>query len=423
MRILHINAIHEQKSTGRICKEMSEVARSQGHESLVAYATGPDTVLGYRIGSHADQKRHALLSRLSGKQGYFSKTATEDLIRFMESYEPDVVHLHNLHSNYLHLETLLTWLAVHDIPTVLTLHDCWFYTGKCMHYTQAGCDRWLEGCGSCPQLKEDNPSWFFDRTAEMWRDKKRWFEAIPRLAVIGVSDWITIEARFSFLQRAMILRRIYNWVDPDVFHPRDTRPTRKEIGIENTFVLLGVASSWDDSKGLADWIDLARRLPDDRVLLVGAMPNRSLPSNVHVIPATSDVEELATYYALADVFLNLSEEESFGKVTVEALASGTPAIVYDATANPELVPDRCGRVVTPHDLDALVQAVTSIRQAGGEAFREACVAHAHGTFSMLDRVSDYLNVYTQLQEMKGRDSQWRVHSSPSSFPSITDQTI
>ncbi|MCC5891816.1 glycosyltransferase [Exiguobacterium sp.] len=423
MQILHINAIHEQKSTGRICKEMSEVARSQGHESVVAYATGPDTGLGYRIGSQADQKRHALLSRMSGKQGYFSKAATEDLVRFMEQFRPDVVHLHNLHSNYIHLETLLTWLAANDVPTVLTLHDCWFYTGKCTHYTRAGCDRWLDGCGTCPQLKQDNPSCFFDRTAEMWQDKKRWFEAIPRLAVIGVSDWITIEARFSFLQRATILRRIYNWVDPNIFYPRDTSPLRRKMGLDDAFILLGVASSWDDTKGLADWIDLAKRLPNDQILLVGAMPNQSIPNNIRSVPATTDVEELATYYALADVFLNLSEEESFGKVTVEALASGTPAIVYDATANPELVPDRCGRVVTPHDFDALIQAVTSIRQIGSEAFKESCVTYAKATFQMKDRVTDYLTVYEQLQETKGRDSQWRVHSSPSSSPFTTDQTI
>ncbi|MCT4789619.1 glycosyltransferase, partial [Exiguobacterium mexicanum] len=356
MRILHINAIHEEKSTGRICKEISSVAVAHGHESVVAYATGPDTGSGFRIGSSFDQKRHALLSRLSGKQGYFSKGATAELIDYIESYKPDVVHLHNLHGNYIHLETLFNWLSHTDTPTVLTLHDCWFYTGKCTHYTRSGCERWRDGCGSCPRLALDNPSWGLDRTAEMWKDKKRWFENISRLAVIGVSDWITIEARFSFLGNAKMIRRIYNWVDLDIFYPRDTSRLRSALGLENRFVLLGVASSWDDSKGLSDFLQVAQALPEAQLLLVGDLPDITLPVNVIHIPSTNRIEELADYYALADVFLNLSVEESFGKVTAEAMASGTPVVVLDATANPELVPPECGEVIQPQRLEAVIAA-------------------------------------------------------------------
>ncbi|MEJ6528746.1 glycosyltransferase [Exiguobacterium sp. USCH10] len=423
MRILHINAINEEKSTGRICKELSTIANQSGHESIVAYATGPDSETGIRIGSPFDQKRHAFLSRLTGKQGYASKGATEELIRRLEATPPDVVHLHNLHSNYMHLETLLTWLAETDTPTVLTLHDCWFYTGKCTHYTSSGCDRWQSGCGNCPRLALDNPSWGLDRTARMWQDKKRWFQAIPRLAVIGVSDWITTEARFSFLGQSSIIRRIYNWVDTDIFRPRDTALLRRRLGLTNRFVLLGVASSWDDSKGLFKWMDLAERLPDVTILLVGAMPDIELPKHIIHIPSTNRPEELAEYYALADVFLNLSEEESFGKVTAEAMACGTPAIVLDGTANPELVPASCGSVVSGSHPALLVDAIERIKRDGKGFYTEACVTHAHQAFRMEHRVADYLDVYQELINQKGRDSLWHSHSSPSSSPSTMERTI
>lgn len=423
LRILHINAIHEVKSTGRICKELSAVAIAQGHESIVAYATGPDTGTGYRIGTLVDQKRHGFLSRLTGKQGYFSKQATEELVNFMETYAPDIVHLHNLHANYLHLETLFTWLAQSDTPTVLTLHDCWFYTGKCTHYTRTGCERWRDGCGSCPRLALDNPSWGLDRTALMWADKKRWLEKIPRLAVVGVSDWITTEARFSFLGNANIIRRIYNWVDPTVFYPRDTSLLRQQLELEKRFVLLSVASSWDDSKGLSDFLQVAAQLREDRFILVGNIPNLTLPANVIHVPSTNRPEELADYYALADVFLNLSAEESFGKVTAEALASGTPAIVLDATANPELVPVTCGEIVPPDDMGALLDAIEKLRRQGKEAYEASCVEHARASFLMEDRVLDYLTVYERLTHDKGRNSQWNVHSSQSSSPFTMERTI
>ncbi|TCI22602.1 glycosyltransferase [Exiguobacterium sp. SL-9] len=423
MRILHINAIHEEKSTGRICKEISSVAVAHGHESVVAYATGPDTGSGFRIGSSFDQKRHALLSRLSGKQGYFSKGATAELIDYIESYKPDIVHLHNLHANYIHLETLFNWLSQTDTPTVLTLHDCWFYTGKCTHYTRTGCARWRDGCGSCPRLALDNPSWGLDRTADMWTDKKRWFENIQWLAVIGVSDWITMEARFSFLGNAKLIRRIYNWVDLNIFYPRDTSGLRAALGLEHRFVLLGVASSWDDSKGLSDFLQVAQALPEDRFLLVGDLPELTLPVNVIHIPSTNRIEELADYYALADAFLNLSVEESFGKVTAEAMASGTPVVVLDATANPELVPITCGEVVQPHQLEAVIDAIEKMRRRGKEYYEDACIEHARASFSMEERVMDYLHVYESLVHDKRRNSAWNVPSSQSSSPSTMERTI
>lgn len=423
MRILHINAIHEEKSTGRICKEISSVAVAHGHESVVAYATGPDTGSGFRIGSSFDQKRHALLSRLSGKQGYFSKGATAGLIDYIESYKPDVVHLHNLHANYIHLDTLFDWLSHTDTPTVLTLHDCWFYTGKCTHYTRTGCERWRDGCGSCPRLALDNPSWGLDRTAEMWTDKKRWFENIPRLAVIGVSDWITIEARFSFLGNAKMIRRIYNWVDLNLFYPRDTSRLRSALRLENRFVLLGVASSWDDSKGLPEFMQVAQAFPEARLLLVGDIPDITLPVNVIHIPSTNRVEELADYYALADVFLNLSVEESFGKVTAEAMASGTPVVVLDATANPELVPPACGEVIPPQRLEAVIATIEKMKRLGKEHYTDSCVEHARTSFSMEERVTDYLEVYESLVHEKRRNPPCNAHSSRLSSPSTMERTI
>ena len=80
--------------------------------------------------------------------------------------------MNNLHSNYVNFKILFQYLAKHNIPTVITLHDCWFYTGKCMHYTKINCDKWKTGCNNCPIFKKGNPSWFFDRTKTLWNDKR-----------------------------------------------------------------------------------------------------------------------------------------------------------------------------------------------------------------------------------------------------------
>lgn len=155
MKVLQINAVNKIASTGRTMQEMSDFLIEKGDKSLVAYSKGVSVnpQNEFVIGNNIDVKIHGLLSRICGKQGYFSHVATRKLLCCMDSYKPDVVVLRNLHGNYLHLSMLLKYLAEKDIATVVVLHDCWFYTGKCCHYTVDGCYKWQSGCGNCPSLK------------------------------------------------------------------------------------------------------------------------------------------------------------------------------------------------------------------------------------------------------------------------------
>ena len=153
MRILQINAVLKIASTGRTTSEMGDFLRREGHTCAVAYSVGPSDhpEFEYQIGSKMDTKLHGLLSRVSGKQGYFSKAATRKLLSFTDEFAPDVVVLRNLHANYIHLPMLLGYLAEKNIATVAVLHDCWFYTGKCCHYTAAGCINGRNGAGLAPR--------------------------------------------------------------------------------------------------------------------------------------------------------------------------------------------------------------------------------------------------------------------------------
>lgn len=400
MKVLQINAVYGAGSTGRLVAELDMSFQEKGYDSIVFTPksnVAQDNV--YIIGNTADWKIHGLLSRLSGKQAHFSGNATKRLICNMDQQRPDIVHLHNLHGNYIHFPMLLEHLAAHDIPTVLTLHDCWFYTGKCCHYTATGCFRWKSGCCDCPRLHKDNPSWFRDATPMLWREKRKLFEAIPRLAVIGVSDWITGEARQSFLSCAREITRIYNWIDLDIFYPRgNVEDHKNRLGLGNKKVVLGVASSWSNAKGLDGFIELTKRLGDEfRVILVGQMPNEQvLSENMIHIPATTSADELANYYSMADVFVTLSLEESFGKVSAEALACGTPVICYDSTANKELVGPGCGAVVSPGQIDEIAQAVRELCDAGKAVYSDDCRSFAVHNFDKEIRISDYIALYQKL---------------------------
>lgn len=399
MRVLQINAVNGISSTGRSCSEISNYLNEIGYEAYIAYAGGTPTDKGYFIGSVFDHKLHALLSRVSGKQAYFSKRATVDLLEYIQKLKPDVVHLNNLHSNYINLGILLKHFADHDIPTVITLHDCWFYTGKCTHYTVDSCYKWQKICGSCPSLKKDNPSWFFDKTPQMLKDKQEWFGKIPRLAVIGVSDWITREARKSFLANAKIVQRIYNWIDTDVFKPVDTAKILKQLDIENKFVILGVASGWSNAKGLDKFLALAEILPNDmQLVLVGTLPKEvTLPYKIKTIPATHRVNELVSFYSMADVYLHLSAEETFGKTIAEAMSCGTPAIVLNSTACPEVVGSDGGIILDHYTSEAILQAIEKIKKTPKHEWSKNTIRRVKENFNKRTLIEEHIVLYQAIK--------------------------
>ncbi len=242
MIILQINAVNTIRSTGRQVSELSNFLLKSGNESYIAYSYGQDLENGYKIGSKIDHKIHSLLSRIFGLQGYFSKISTKKLLKYIESIKPDVVHLHNLHSNYVNLNMLLNYLGENNISTVITLHDCWFYTGKCTHYTIDNCYKWKDQCGNCPRLSKDNKSWIFDKTTKMLSDKKRLLNNIPNLGIVGVSDWITEEAKKSILKNSKSITRIYNWIDTNTFNPSNNDQIKQKLGLSDKCSILGVSS-------------------------------------------------------------------------------------------------------------------------------------------------------------------------------------
>lgn len=395
MKVLQINAVNEISSTGRSSLEIANYLNQHGHEGYIAYSAGTPYHKGYKIGNKLDTKIHGLLSRILGTQAYFSYFATKRLLKYIDHLKPDIVHLRNLHGNYIHLPLLLNYLAKNDISTVITLHDCWFYTGKCTYYTAIGCNKWQEVCEKCPKLKNDNPSWFFDRTKKMFEDKKRGFSKISHLAVVGVSDWITNEAKKSFLSSAKIITRIYNWIDLDVFKPAETANLRNKLKLNNKFIIIGVASHWSNAKGLNKFLQLATMINNDTIiLLVGSLPKKiKLPFNIIHINETHSTNELAQYYSMADVYLHLSIEETFGKTIAEALACGTPVVAINSTAIPEIVGQGCGYLVDNNNLNKIHDAIQKIKQMGKSYYSKNCINHVQMNFNKDTLIKAHLKLY------------------------------
>lgn len=401
MRVVQINVTYgNADSTGRNVRELHDYLLSNNVDSYVYTARiNDDTDIDSRIrffSSDLDRKIHAVLSRLTGLQGYFSVASTRRMLHGLKADDPDVVILHVLHSNCINFPMLCKYLAKKDIPTVLVLHDCWYFTGHCCYFTQSNCVKWQQDCCYCPQIHEWNKSWIFDTAHKCLRDKKKWFDAIPHLGVVGVSDWIVGEAKKSILKDATIIQRIYNWIDLEVFKPQNTQELRKQLGIaDNEKVLLGVASAWNDRKGLQEMLLIAKGIPDAKVVMIGKLPeNVEIPENMVCVGLVRDPAQLAKYYSMADLFLNPSVQETFGKTTAEAMSCGTPVIVYNTTACTELVGEGCGSV--EEKLLATEYIKTVKESLEKTKMPDNCRQFAKKNFSYQDSCNQYMKLINQL---------------------------
>ncbi len=395
MKVLQIN-IASFGSTGSIAKSIHNTLLAQGHESCIYYGVGSsDDALIQSVGPHIDVSLHARLSKYTGLQGYFSHIPTLKLIRKIKKFEPDIIHLHNLHGSYLNLKILFNFLKKYNKKTVITLHDCWLFTGKCPHFTTVGCENWKESCGNCPQLNR-YPQSNIDKTSKNLIDKKKWLNGFDNLHIVTVSKWLKSVASESFLNKYPITV-IPNGINTNVFYPRTENTVREKYGIGNSFMLLGVASSWAD-KGLEDFISIAKKRVEDKLVLVGLTPEQAkkLPENIIAIPRTENRDELAELYTTSDVFVNMSLEETFGLVVGEAMACGTPAIVYNSTACPEIVTENTGFVAMPGNIEQINDFIDETRENSKEQYFNNCISHIKENYSVEKMIASYIDLYSDL---------------------------
>lgn len=400
MKVIQINAVYEYSSTGRTTTELHEYLQENGVDSYVfcCNKSFPEKNV-FKIGNKWDYRIHSFLSHLLGLQGLFSYFSTKKMLKHLDKISPDIVHLRVLHSNCVNIPLLLKFLSKRNIATVITLHDCWFFTGHCCYFIDSKCDKWKIQCGNCPDLKTWNSSWFFDNTKYLLHTKKELFENIHNLTVVGVSDWVTSFVQYSILKKAKHITRIYNWVDVNKFKPLETNELRKKLSLEGKFVVLGVAQNWYSTKGLKDIISVAERNTEMYFVLVGKIITEEiLPKNIISVGVLSDVNELVSYYSMADVFFNPSTRETFGKVTVEALSCGTPTIVYNVTASPELVKEGCGFIIESHDIETVSNKLNVIKEQGKKYYTNNCRNFVKENFSETRLQNDYLNLYKLISE-------------------------
>ena len=396
IKIAHVNAVYGKSSTGLILKDIHTLCLSDGFDSVVCASIGEAHI---RIGNRLEGTLHAILTRLLGLQGFGSYFSTLCFIRRLRKFRPDIIHLHNIHNNCLYLPIFFNYIKSNQIPIVLTLHDSWFFTGKCYHFLDIGCEKWKTLCHQCPKRYEEIPSYMADMSSYVFKKKQQLFDYY-KLFTVGCSKWITSCAKESPILRTSNFYQIYNGVDTKIFNPEG--PRYQKLLHSDEFTIMVMANKWFSASNKELVSELIRVLPQLGNLLIIGCTNKQKSlyqgnGNIQCLGFIHDREQLAALYRSSDVFLNVTQVDTLPTVNMEAACCGTPVVTYDSGGSGELVVNgNTGYVVQKNNISEIICSLFKVKE--GHICRKVCSDWALSEFDRNITYQRYIHLYRDIKK-------------------------
>lgn len=393
MKILQVNCVYGNGSTGKITEVLHHELLRNKIESIVCYGRGIDCNCNgvYRICSELNSKCNHLISKITGIMYGSCRTSTHKLIDLIETEKPDVVHLQCINGYFVNIYRLLDYLKNNYIPTVLTLHAEFMFTGGCGYALE--CGKWKEdpGCGDCPIWKQETGSLFKDGTRKMWKNMYQAFRDFENLRVVSVSPWLMNRAKESSILKNKKHCVILNGLDTAVFHPHAQ-------DINDQKVVFHASPNFNDTpdhiKGGYYVLELAKRMPDVKFVVAGPYSVQgTIPKNVQMMGKVTKQEDLAKCYSSADVTLLTSKRETFSMICAESLCCGTPIVGFKAGAPEQISLPDYSEFVDYGDLDALESAV---RKRLSKKKDECIVDKAKALYAKNVMSQQYIDIYKSM---------------------------
>lgn len=404
MRIVEINTVNGTGSTGKIAVALYKLAETNGYEPYIAYGRGnsPIGIQSYKIGNIFDFGIHVLSNFFLGNSGFSSKYVTKKFLKWLDTIQPDILHLHNLHGFYIHVEMLFDYIKNHNIPVIMTLHDCWTFTGQCAHFDYTNCKKWKNHCYSCPIFRSDYPySLFKDNSKQNYILKKAAFTNVTQMQIVTPSNWLTNLVKQSYLKNYPV-KTIYNGIDLNLFQPCASNSTifNASPHLIGKKILLGVANVWTEKKGYHYFLKLADLLNDSfHIVLIGVSKKQQkklqskYPNKITAITRTNNQKELVQWYSAAYAFINPTLEDNFPTTNLESLACGTPVITFNTGGSPESITPNCGIVIEKGSINKLKEAIISLENY---AITSASCRNQALKYNKDILFQEYLQLYQQL---------------------------
>ena len=404
-KLFQINTVCNSGSTGRIAENIAKTAAMNGWDNYVAFGRNSQkskSAKMYQMGTQFSFYLNVLSARFFDNDGFLNSANTRKLVECIDGVSPSVIHIHNLHGYYADIRVLFNYIKNRGIPTVITLHDCWFFTGHCPYFTFNGCDKWKNVCKKCPQKRGYPKSLLFDNSTGNFIAKKSLFDDFDNLTLVPVSDWLSGLLENSFLRRKQKVV-IKNGIDLGIFNPRQFDESFcKKYQIPNKFKILGVASVWGRRKGFQDFVELSKKLSQGEVIVLVGLNKKQVSyiknnfENIIPIERTENVDDLAKLYSMCDVFFNPTYEDNYPTTNLEAQACGIPVVSYKTGGACESLDAEYGFEINQGDLPAALKVIRNIKGLNKEKMRNTLVRKSQKEFDSDVCFRKYMRLYDEI---------------------------
>lgn len=405
MKILQINCVYDYGSTGKLTRCIHEGLVERGIESVVLYGRRDKKNISnvYKTCTELEAKTWNFISRVNGHPYEVAPVGTSKLIRYLKKEKPDVVHLQCINGFFVNIYHLVAYLKQHQIPTVLTLHAEFMFTGGCSHALD--CEQWSEdkGCNSksCPGYGSELRSLCSNQSSYMWKKMKQAFYGFEKLQVVSVSPWLMKRAGRSSILGDKSQCVVYNGVNTEIFYYRceEAKRLRGYHQWENKKVVFHVtpafSSNSDHLKGGYYVLELAKQMPDTVFLVAGECKEEiAFPENLKMLGKIVDQEMLAAYYSMADVTVLTSKRETFSMVCAESLCCGTPVVGFLAGGPETIAISEYSQFCNYGNIEQLEKLLSDKRTYEKNIIAE----EAQKKYAISEMIEKYIGIYHQMSD-------------------------
>ncbi len=396
MNILQINTADTKGGAAKVAYLIKKGIEKRGHKSpmLVGrkYSDDKDIKLLNNKQSFSSKVRRKLAYWLANDIDVFS---SDHILKTPEFKNADIVHCHNLHSNYFNLGTLEKISRLK--PVVWTFHDMWPLTAHCAHSFNGKLKE--NGFFTCPSLDIYPPiAWHNEKYLEK---KKAKIYDNSNFHIVTPSKWLADKVKQSVLKDKP-LSIIYNSVDTLTFKPYNKRECRKSLGLPPdkriilTIAKRGQSNPWKGGNYAQE--ALKAFAGDSRAFFVdlgGDINDNN--GEIRAVSYISDPAILARYYSAADILLYPSLADNCPLVVLEAMACGLPIVAFDTGGIPELVEHKINGYIAEYknvnDLKTGIEYLLNLAPQEIEKMKQYSVNKIKSSFT-LDLMADkYIQLY------------------------------
>jgi len=288
------------------------------------------------------------------------------------SDKSDIIHLQDIHSNSF-ISLLVLPIISKQKKVIMTVHDLWIMSGHCIY--PLGCKKWQTGCDNCCNLKVPI-SLLWDTTSLMWK-LKYWVMHHSNIHLIVASHYMK-----DIVKQSPILNHLKCDVIPYGIEQKNynKKECRKELNIPDDVFVASYRNIKENCFKGTEYIE-------------------SLPSlnNIYIFPIggdgwIDDHEYLMKALTASDIFLMPSIEESFGIMAIESMSVGTPPIVFDGTALPEII--KSGGLIIKRNSDALLYAIQLLQSSPN--IQKHLSINAKNIIKEIYTIDKYINAHINL---------------------------